>query len=152
MVAHEYAHAEAAYRRALPDAVHPLRERDNGHVYHLFVVRSPERDALARLTGSALHFRRLTTEGSLAMVKAARRAGLGITVEAAVQHAVLTDAALADYDPMAVFRPPLRPESDRAALVVALAALVAGGAANRPGGNAALCPGNRGRNARFDES
>ncbi|MEA3216449.1 MAG: dihydroorotase [Acidimicrobiia bacterium] len=77
--------------------------------------------ALARLTGSALHFRRLTTEGSLAMVKAARRAGLGITVEAAVQHAVLTDAALADYDPMAVFRPPLRPESDRAALVVALA-------------------------------
>jgi dTDP-4-amino-4,6-dideoxygalactose transaminase len=36
----------AAYRRALPDNVRPLREHDAGHVYHLFVVRSPNRDAL----------------------------------------------------------------------------------------------------------
>ena len=36
----------AAYRRALPDNVRPLREHDAGHVYHLFVVRSPDRDAL----------------------------------------------------------------------------------------------------------
>ena len=36
----------AAYRRALPDNVRPLREHDTGHVYHLFVVRSPDRDAL----------------------------------------------------------------------------------------------------------
>ena len=42
----------SAYRRALPGAavaehgVRPLEERDNGHVYHLFVVRSAERDAL----------------------------------------------------------------------------------------------------------
>jgi dTDP-3-amino-3,4,6-trideoxy-alpha-D-glucose transaminase len=35
-----------AYRRALPDTVRPLREHDSGHVYHLFVVRSPDRDAL----------------------------------------------------------------------------------------------------------
>ena len=35
-----------AYRRALPDTVRPLREHDTGHVYHLFVVRSPDRDAL----------------------------------------------------------------------------------------------------------
>jgi dTDP-4-amino-4,6-dideoxygalactose transaminase len=26
--------------------VRPLREHDTGHVYHLFVVRSPDRDAL----------------------------------------------------------------------------------------------------------
>jgi dTDP-4-amino-4,6-dideoxygalactose transaminase len=45
----------AAYRRALPDAVRPLREVDSGHVYHLFVVRSPERDALrAHLRASAI--------------------------------------------------------------------------------------------------
>jgi dihydroorotase len=77
--------------------------------------------ALTRLTGGALHFRRLTTEGSLAMVRAARRAGLSITVEAAIQHALLTDAALADYEPAVVFRPPLRLEPDRSAIVAALA-------------------------------
>ena len=45
----------AAYRRALPDTVNPLREQDSGHVYHLFVVRSPERDALqAHLRASAI--------------------------------------------------------------------------------------------------
>ena len=36
----------ASYRRALPDATTPLEERDNGHVYHLFVVRSAERDLM----------------------------------------------------------------------------------------------------------
>ncbi len=36
----------AAYRRALPETIRPLREHDAGHVYHLFVIRSPERDAL----------------------------------------------------------------------------------------------------------
>src|SRR6185295_3665793 len=42
----------ATYRRALAGTagsergVEPLEERDNGHVYHLFVVRSAERDAL----------------------------------------------------------------------------------------------------------
>jgi dTDP-4-amino-4,6-dideoxygalactose transaminase len=34
------------YHRLLGDAVRPLAERDSGHVYHLFVVRSAERDAL----------------------------------------------------------------------------------------------------------
>jgi dihydroorotase len=76
--------------------------------------------ALARLTGGELHLRRLTTASSLAMVGAARRGGLPVSAEAAVQHAVLTDAALGDYDPACVFRPPLRPEADRAALAAAL--------------------------------
>jgi len=34
------------YRRLLTGSVHPLAHRDEGHVYHLFVVRSSERDAL----------------------------------------------------------------------------------------------------------
>jgi dTDP-4-amino-4,6-dideoxygalactose transaminase len=43
------AHA-AQYRRQLPGAVAPVTERDRGHVYHLFPVRSVSRDALqARL-------------------------------------------------------------------------------------------------------
>ena len=54
------------------------------------------------------------------MAGAARRAGLPVTVEAAIHHAVLTDAALGGYDPDAVFRPPLRPEADRAAVAAGL--------------------------------
>ena len=42
-----------AYRRLLTGSVRPLRHRDDGHVYHLFVVRSSERDALqAHLSAS----------------------------------------------------------------------------------------------------
>ena len=36
----------ALYRRLLGAAVQPIRERDSGHVYHLFVVRSTDRDIL----------------------------------------------------------------------------------------------------------
>jgi dTDP-4-amino-4,6-dideoxygalactose transaminase len=36
----------ALYRRLLPPAVLPTRERDRGHVYHLFAIRSAARDAL----------------------------------------------------------------------------------------------------------
>src|SRR4030095_7806131 len=36
----------ATYRRLLTGSVRPLPRRDEGHVYHLFVVRSSERDAL----------------------------------------------------------------------------------------------------------
>ena len=34
------------YRRLLNGSVRPLPRQDEGHVYHLFVVRSSERDAL----------------------------------------------------------------------------------------------------------
>ncbi len=36
----------ATYRRLLTGSVRPLPHHDDGHVYHLFVVRSNERDAL----------------------------------------------------------------------------------------------------------
>ena len=36
----------ARYRQALPAKVTPIREREAGHVYHLFAVRAPERDRL----------------------------------------------------------------------------------------------------------
>lgn len=35
-----------AYRRHVRDGVQPLAERDTGHVYHLFVVRAHDRNAL----------------------------------------------------------------------------------------------------------
>jgi dTDP-4-amino-4,6-dideoxygalactose transaminase len=36
----------ARYRQGLPSSVQPVVEHDGGHVYHLFPVRHPERDAL----------------------------------------------------------------------------------------------------------
>lgn len=36
----------ARYRAVLPDSLMSIEERDAGHVYHLFPVRSPHRDAL----------------------------------------------------------------------------------------------------------
>jgi dTDP-4-amino-4,6-dideoxygalactose transaminase len=36
----------AEYRRQLPSWIAPIAERDAGHVYHLFAVRTGERDAL----------------------------------------------------------------------------------------------------------
>jgi dTDP-3-amino-3,4,6-trideoxy-alpha-D-glucose transaminase len=43
----------ALYRRLLPESVRTIRERDPGHVYHLFPVRAPERDALQKHLASA---------------------------------------------------------------------------------------------------
>ena len=51
----------ATYRRLLTGSVRPLPHRDDGHVYHLFVVRSSERDALqahlsASRIGTLIHY------------------------------------------------------------------------------------------------
>jgi len=43
----------ALYRRLLPPVVAAIHERDPGHVYHLFPVRSVERDALQAHLGTA---------------------------------------------------------------------------------------------------
>ena len=49
------------YRTQMPDGVTPIRERERGHVYHLFPVRLPDRDGLsAHLTaagiGTLIHY------------------------------------------------------------------------------------------------
>jgi dTDP-3-amino-3,4,6-trideoxy-alpha-D-glucose transaminase len=41
------------YRRSLPAGLRPVVERDPGHVYHLFPVRSSERDIIRVMLGNA---------------------------------------------------------------------------------------------------
>jgi dihydroorotase len=72
--------------------------------------------ALARLTGARLHFQHLSTEGSIAMVRAAKAGGLRITCEATPHHFTLTDESCTGYDPVFKVNPPLRPDGDRAAV------------------------------------
>ena len=72
--------------------------------------------ALSRTTGAPIHFQHLSTEGSIAMVRAAREAGVAVTAEAATHHFTLTDEACASYDPVFKVNPPLRPADDRDAV------------------------------------
>lgn len=64
--------------------------------------------ALARLTGGRLHFRHLSTGGSLAMVAAARSGGVAVSAEVAAANLLLTDAEVAAFDPRHKLSPPLR--------------------------------------------
>jgi dihydroorotase len=77
--------------------------------------------ALARLTGCRLHLLHVSTEGTVELVRDAKRRGLRVTAEATPHHFTLTDAAMEGYDPNAKVNPPLRAESDRAAVVQGLA-------------------------------
>jgi dihydroorotase len=77
--------------------------------------------ALARLTGTRLHFLHLSTAGSLAMVKGAKASGLHVTAEVAPHHFTLTEAEVASYDPVFKVNPPLRTVADVAAVKDALA-------------------------------
>jgi len=77
--------------------------------------------ALARLTGARVHFQHLSTDGSIAMVRAAKAGGLAITAEATPHHFTLTDECCATYDPVFKVNPPLRTPTDVAAVKVGLA-------------------------------
>jgi dihydroorotase len=77
--------------------------------------------ALARLTGTPVHFQHLSTAGSIAMVRAARMAGVMVTAEAAPHHFTLTEECCAGFDPLFKVNPPLRTAGDVAAVKQGLA-------------------------------
>jgi dihydroorotase len=77
--------------------------------------------ALARLTGGRVHFQHLSTDGSIAMVRAAKSGGLAVTAEATPHHFTLTHAECASYDPVFKVNPPLRTETDVTAVKAGLA-------------------------------
>jgi dihydroorotase len=77
--------------------------------------------SLAELTGSRLHIAHLSTRGALEAVREAKRKGLRVTCEVTPHHLFLTDEAVREYDPSTKMKPPLRPETDRLALLEGLA-------------------------------
>jgi dihydroorotase len=77
--------------------------------------------ALAGLTGGHLHIAHISTAGSIAMVRAARAAGVHVTAEVSPHHLFLTDAAVDGYNTCAKMSPPLRSEEDRQAVRAGLA-------------------------------
>jgi dihydroorotase len=89
---------------------------------------------LAELAGASLHVAHVSAAGSVRAIRDAKARGLAITAEATPHHFTLTDEAVAGipggapearagvpYDTSAKMNPPLRGESDRQAIVGALA-------------------------------
>ena len=77
--------------------------------------------ALAELTGARIHLQHLSSARTVETVRRARSRGAHVTAEVSPLHLLLTDAALVGYDTRLKLNPPLREESDRQALLAALA-------------------------------
>ena len=81
-----------------------------------------ERDLnlLKQVKRGHLHVAHLSTKKALDAVRAARRSGLHVTCEVTPHHFALTEERVRLYDTNAKMNPPLRAESDRAAMMEGL--------------------------------
>ncbi len=77
--------------------------------------------ALTEIAGARLHLRQVTTAGALALVRAAKARGVAVTAGVTPAHFMLSDLAIGDFRTFARLSPPLRSESDRQAVLAALA-------------------------------
>ena len=77
--------------------------------------------ALAELAGARLHFRQVTTQAALDLVRAAKRRGVAVTAGVTPAHYMLSDLAVAKFHTYARLSPPLRQEADRQAVIAAIA-------------------------------
>ena len=67
---------------------------------------------LAELTGGKLHIAHVSTEGSVRLIRNAKRRGVNVTAETCPHYFSLTEEAVKDYDTNAKMNPPLRTEHD----------------------------------------
>ena len=72
---------------------------------------------LAELTGTRIHIAHLSTAGSVELVRRAKQENVAVTCEVTPHHLALTDAAVVGFDTNTKMSPPLRSETDRAALI-----------------------------------
>lgn len=75
---------------------------------------------LAELTGARYHVAHISTRNAVAMTGYARGHGVAVTCEATPHHFALADTAMLPYDSNFRMKPPLRSESDTAAMVEGL--------------------------------
>src|SRR3954471_9129614 len=76
--------------------------------------------ALAAYEGGRIHIQHLSARESVEAIEAAKEAGVQVTCEASPHHLCLADEAVRSLDANFKMNPPLRGESDRAALIQAL--------------------------------
>ena len=81
-----------------------------------------ERDLrLVELTGGRYHAAHISTAESVAVMRRAKDKGLPVTCDTAPHYFVLNETAVGDYRSFAKVSPPLRSETDRAAIAAAVA-------------------------------
>ncbi len=81
-----------------------------------------ERDlALVEMTGARYHADNLSSATSLPALQRAKDAGLDVTAGASIHHLTLNELDVGNYRTFFKVKPPLRSESDRQALVAAVA-------------------------------
>lgn len=76
---------------------------------------------LAEETRCPLHLSGISTARSVEMVAMAKARGVPVSCDVSPYHLVLTDEDMGTYDPARKLLPPLRPASDRQALIKGLA-------------------------------
>jgi len=76
---------------------------------------------LVEMTGARYHIDQITTAAALPALLRARKAGLKVTAGISVHHLTLNEFDIEGYRSFFKFKPPLRAESDRVAMVAALA-------------------------------
>lgn len=84
-------------------------------------VSTAQAIALAEASGTAVHICHVSTAGSLAMIRDAKRRGVRVTCETAPHYFTLTHEKLRERDANFRMAPPLREESDRRAVLEAIA-------------------------------
>ncbi|HEX78793.1 MAG TPA: dihydroorotase [Dehalococcoidia bacterium] len=72
---------------------------------------------LAQQTGAHIHIAHISTRGSVELIRRAKEQGINITTEATPHHLTLTQDIVPEYGTMAKVNPPLRTQSDVAALI-----------------------------------
>jgi dihydroorotase len=76
---------------------------------------------LAELTGGAIHFSCISTAEAIELIRDAKHRGLNVTADTAPPYFDLNETAIGDWRTYSKLSPPLRQESDRQAVVAALA-------------------------------
>lgn len=67
---------------------------------------------LSELTGTDLHICHVSTEGSVRVIREAKKRGVKVTAEATPHHFLLTDEEVKNYNTNAKMNPPLRTSKD----------------------------------------
>ena len=75
---------------------------------------------LAELTGGRLHIAHVSTEGSVSLIRRAKKKGIRVTAEVTPHHLTLTEEKVIGYNTSAKVNPPLRTKRDTKALIQGL--------------------------------
>jgi dihydroorotase len=75
---------------------------------------------IAEYTGARVHIAHVSTEGSVQIIREAKKRGVNVTAETCPHYCVFSDEDLITYDTHKKMNPPLRTPADRSAIIAGL--------------------------------